>query len=70
LCNEIKRLSQDLGIRQYLSGIRIKQADISLMAELSLKVWLMDNNPRKVSLDDAISIYERALSEEGITVVT
>ena len=40
------------------------------MAELSLKVWLMDNNPRKVSLDDAISIYERALSEEGITVVT
>ena len=68
LVEEIKSLSRDLGIRHYLSGIRIRRPDIREMATLSLQVWLMDNNPRKVSLEDAISIYERAFKEESIPV--
>lgn len=70
LVNEIKSLSRDLGIGTYLSGISIKKDDIPRMARLSLKVWLMANNPREVTLGDAVSIYEEAFAEEGIPVVS
>jgi len=70
LVNEIKSLSRDLGIGTYLSGISIRKDDIPRMARLSLKVWLIANNPREVTLDDAVSIYEEAFAEEGIPVVS
>jgi alcohol dehydrogenase class IV len=70
LVNEIKSLSRDLGIGTCLSDISIRKNDIPKMARLSLKVWLMANNPREVTLDDAVSIYEEAFAEEGISVVS
>ena len=57
----IKKLMASCGIPASLSEIGIKQDAIPGMAESALKVQrLLVNNPREVTFEDAVSIYEKA----------
>jgi alcohol dehydrogenase class IV len=58
---KIVKLSKEIGIPQKLREIGIPRDAIPKMAEIALNVKrLIMNNPRKVTLNDAIGIYERA----------
>lgn len=57
----IVELSKEVGIPQKLREIGIPKEAIPKMAETALNVKrLIKNNPREVTLNDAIAIYERA----------
>ena len=57
----IVELSKEVGIPQKLREIGIPEEAIPKMAETALNVKrLIKNNPREVTLNDAIAIYERA----------
>ena len=57
----VKKLSIDVGIPQNLCEIDVPQEQIPQMASAAMNVTrLLKNNPRKVSLDDAVKIYEAA----------
>ena len=57
----VKKLSMDVGIAQKLCEIDIPQAHIPQMAAAAMKVTrLLNNNPREVSLEDAVMIYGAA----------
>jgi alcohol dehydrogenase class IV len=57
----IVELSKEVGIPQKLREIGIPKEAIPKMAETALNIKrLIKNNPRKVTLNDAIEIYERA----------
>jgi len=54
----VKRLSEDIGIPQRLSDLGIPETAIPGMAEEAMKVARpLENNPRPVSLEEAIRIY-------------
>ncbi|MDR0547751.1 MAG: iron-containing alcohol dehydrogenase [Dysgonamonadaceae bacterium] len=56
--DKIKKLSVACGIPQKLSEIGINQSDVEILADLAMKVTrLLVNNPREVSREDAITIY-------------
>lgn len=56
----VKRLAKDLEVPQRLSDLGIPQPAIPGMAEEAMKVARpLENNPRPVSLEDAIGIYEK-----------
>ena len=56
----VKRLAQDLEVPQRLSDLGIPKTAIPAMAEEAMKVARpLENNPRPVSLEDAVGIYER-----------
>ncbi|MDP3040611.1 MAG: iron-containing alcohol dehydrogenase, partial [Deltaproteobacteria bacterium] len=56
----VKRLAKDLEVPQRLSDLGIPQLAIPGMAEEAMKVARpLENNPRPVSLEDAIGIYEK-----------
>ena len=58
----IEKLINDLQIPKKLRDVGINQNDISLLAKDALKQErLLINNPRKIKLNDAISIYEASL---------
>ena len=54
----VKRLAKDLGVPQRLSDLGIPETAIPGMAEEAMKVARpLENNPRPVSLEEAIRIY-------------
>ena len=54
----VKQLAKDLGIPQRLSDLGIPETAIPGMAEEAMKVARpLENNPRPVSLEEAIRIY-------------
>ncbi|MCJ7493385.1 MAG: iron-containing alcohol dehydrogenase, partial [Deltaproteobacteria bacterium] len=56
----VQRLAKDLEVPQRLSDLGIPQLAIPGMAEEAMKVARpLENNPRPVSLEDAIGIYEK-----------
>jgi alcohol dehydrogenase class IV len=60
--SSIVKLSEDIGIPRKLSGLKIDEKNFPGMADAAMKVTRpLENNPRKVSKEDAISIYKDAL---------
>jgi alcohol dehydrogenase len=58
----IKRLAEDLRVPKHLAEFGVKEDDLPSLAEGVMKVTrLLANNPRMVSLEDAIEIYRVAL---------
>jgi len=56
----VKRLAKDIGVPQRLSDIGIPKPAIPGMAEEAMKVARpLENNPRPVSLEEAIRIYQK-----------
>ena len=54
-------LAEDLGLQTTLQQMNIEQADLPMLAEQAmLQQRLLINNPRDVSLDDALAIYQQA----------
>jgi alcohol dehydrogenase class IV len=57
----IERLSDDLRVPRRLRDVRIPENAIPGLAEAAMKVTrLLANNPRKITLEDAITIYKSA----------
>ncbi len=57
----VRKLTQDVGIPQSLKEMDIPESAIEDMAEMAMTVARpLENNPRKVTKDDAIKIYESA----------
>jgi alcohol dehydrogenase class IV len=57
----VERLSDDLRVPRRLRDVGIPEDAIPRLAEAAMKVTrLLANNPRKVTLDDAVSIYKSA----------
>jgi alcohol dehydrogenase class IV len=54
-------LAEDLGLQTTLRQMNIEQADLQILADQAmLQQRLLINNPRDVSLDDALAIYRQA----------
>ncbi|MFU8795102.1 MAG: iron-containing alcohol dehydrogenase, partial [Dethiobacteria bacterium] len=61
-CEAVFALSRDIGIPQKLSEFGVKKEDIPGLAEAAMQVTrLMDNNPKKLTLDEVKSCLYRAL---------
>lgn len=57
----VERLSDDLRVPKRLRDVGIPEDAIPRLAEAAMKVTrLLANNPRKITLDDAITIYQSA----------
>jgi len=57
----IERLSDDIRVPRRLKDVGIPENAIPRLAEAALKVTrLLANNPRKITLEDAIAIYQSA----------
>lgn len=57
----IERLSAEVGTNKKMRDYGVTQSDLPSMAEDALKVTrLMNNNPRKMTVDDALAIYQAA----------
>jgi alcohol dehydrogenase class IV len=57
----IERLSDDLRVPRRLRAVGIPESAVPQMAESAMKVTrLLVNNPRKITLEDAIAIYTSA----------
>ncbi len=60
--SSIVKMSEDVSIPRRLSELRIDEKNFPEMADAAMKVTRpLENNPRKVSREDAISIYREAL---------
>lgn len=58
----LKDLSADLNVPAHLTEFGVKEQDIPDLAEGVMKVTrLLANNPRKMTLKDAVAIYQKAL---------
>jgi lactaldehyde reductase len=64
----IKETINELHIPSQLECFRIRRSDIPVMAELSMRVWLMANNPRPMGVGDAAAVYERAFASHRIPI--
>ncbi|PIX22734.1 MAG: hypothetical protein COZ69_10430 [Deltaproteobacteria bacterium CG_4_8_14_3_um_filter_45_9] len=57
----VERLSDDLRVPRRLRDVGIPENAIPRLAEAAMKVTrLLANNPRKITLEDAIAIYKSA----------
>ncbi|MDP4107256.1 MAG: iron-containing alcohol dehydrogenase, partial [Bacillota bacterium] len=56
----IKKLAQDVGIPNGLSEIGVKEEDLPMLAERSMKDPCALFNPKKATLDDVVSILKAA----------
>jgi len=57
----VERLSDDLRVPRRLRDVGIPEDAIPRLAEAAMKVTrLLANNPRKMTLEDAITIYKFA----------
>jgi alcohol dehydrogenase class IV len=57
----VERLSDDLRVPRRLRDVSIPEDAIPRLAEAAMKVTrLLANNPRKMTLEDAIAIYRLA----------
>ena len=62
----VYNLNQDVGIPSTLAELNIPASKVKEMAEIALTVTRpVENNPRKPSLEDVMSIYETALAGWG-----
>lgn len=58
----IRQLSAHCGIPQHLSELGVQAADIPEMADMAMNVTrLLENNPRELTREDVIAIYEHCL---------
>jgi alcohol dehydrogenase len=61
LAEHFLQLAADLGLQTRLSQMNIAESDLPKLAEEAmLQQRLLINNPRELSLDDALSIYQQA----------
>ena len=61
LAEHFLQLAADLGLQTQLSQMNIAESDLPKLAEEAmLQQRLLINNPRELSLDDALSIYQQA----------
>jgi alcohol dehydrogenase len=61
LAEHFLQLAADLGLQTKLSQMNIAESDLPKLAEEAmLQQRLLINNPRELSLDDALSIYQQA----------
>ena len=61
LAEHFFQLAADLGLQTKLSQMNIAESDLPKLAEEAmLQQRLLINNPRELSLDDALSIYQQA----------
>jgi len=57
----VERLSNDIRVPRRLRDVGVPENAIPLLAEAAMKVTrLLANNPRKITLEDAIAIYKSA----------
>jgi alcohol dehydrogenase class IV len=57
----VERLSDDLRVPRRLRAVGIPESAVPQMAESAMKVTrLLVNNPRKITLEDAVAIYKSA----------
>jgi len=57
----VERLSDDLRVPRRLRDVGIPEDAIPRLAEAAMKVTrLLANNPRKMTLEDAVTIYKSA----------
>ena len=57
----VERLSDDIRVPRRLRDVGVPENAIPRLAEAAMKVTrLLANNPRKITLDDAIAIYKSA----------
>ncbi|MDD2338323.1 MAG: iron-containing alcohol dehydrogenase, partial [Geobacteraceae bacterium] len=57
----IRKLSSDIGIPSGLAELGMKESDIPIMAESSMKDACVGTNPRPPKLQDMINMYEKAM---------
>ncbi len=61
LAQHFLQLAADLGLQTHLSQMNIAESDLPKLAEEAmLQQRLLINNPRELSLNDALSIYQQA----------
>jgi len=61
LAEHFLQLAADLGLQTQLSQMNIAESDLPKLAEEAmLQQRLLINNPRELSLDDVLSIYQQA----------
>ena len=61
LAQHLLQLAADLGLQTRLSQMNIAEPDLPKLAEEAmLQQRLLMNNPRELSLNDALSIYQQA----------
>ena len=57
----VKNLSKEVGTNRRMREFGVNQEDLPSMARVALQVTrLMNNNPRKMTEHDALSIYKKA----------
>ncbi|MDF2612291.1 MAG: iron-containing alcohol dehydrogenase [Clostridia bacterium] len=58
--NDIKKLSEQLGIPERLSDLKVNKDDFEALAGLAVKDACMSTNAREASLQDIITVYDKA----------
>lgn len=60
-CNEIQRMSVEVGIPQHLSDLGIYEKDIPALADQAIQDVCTPGNPRPVTRDDIVELYKKIL---------
>lgn len=60
-CTEIEKLSKRVGIPQHLTDLGIRKEDIPALADQAITDVCTPGNPRPVTKEDIISLYEKIL---------
>lgn len=60
-CNEIQRMSVEVGIPQHLSDLGIYEKDIPALADQAIEDVCTPGNPRPVTRDDIVELYKKIL---------
>lgn len=60
-CNEIQRLSDEVGIPHHLTDVGIQKEDIDALADQAIQDVCTPGNPRDVTREDIIGLYHRIL---------
>lgn len=60
-CNEIQRMSVEVGIPQHLSELGIYEKDIPALADQAIEDVCTPGNPRPVTRDDIVELYKKIL---------
>lgn len=59
--DEIKRLSQAVGITMTISDYGVKEADLEMLADKAMEDPCKPGNPREVTKEDFIALYRKAM---------
>lgn len=60
-CDKIKELSEKVGITQNIREVGVKEEDISMLADKAMEDPCKPGNPREVTKEDFIKLYEEAM---------